>query len=106
MSDDAIEHEAGSSPVADSLGGLVERLLLRGRRTLGRAARRGRLRLELRQLERDRDHFWMRLGKTAYHLVEAGEIDHPGLRKAIARIDELEARIRALEARARSGDEG
>jgi hypothetical protein len=40
----------------------------------------------------------MRLGKTSYHLAQAGEIDHPALRKAIARIDEIDERIEALKA--------
>lgn len=87
-------------PVGESLAQLVSRLLFRGREGLGRAARRSRVRLELRQLARDREHFWMRLGKTAYNLAEAGEIDHPALRKAISRIDELDARIGALQAQA------
>ncbi len=57
--------------------------MARGRTELDRAARSGRDRLELRQLNKDLDHFWVRLGKTARRLVEAGEIDHPALRKAI-----------------------
>ena len=90
-------------PFGDVLGELVNRLFGRGRRQLGKAARAGRLRLELRQLQRDRDAFWARLGKTAYYLVDAGEIDHPALRKAKTRIDELEARIGAVQTRAADG---
>jgi len=89
----------------DTLGSLLGRWLFRGRREIGRAARRSRLRLELRQIQRDRDHFWARLGRTAYHLVQAGEIDHPALRRAIARIDELDARIGALQSRLDTGEE-
>ena len=88
----------------ESIGELLARILFRGRRSAGLAARRGRLRVELGRLERDRDHFWTRLGKTAFHLVEADEIDHPALRKAIARIEELDARIGALRAGAGGGD--
>jgi len=72
----------------------MRRLVERGRFEMEKAANRGRLRLESRQLQRDRDHFWKRLGKEAYHLVEAGEVDHPALRKAMSRIDDLEERIR------------
>ncbi len=85
--------------LGDLLGRAVKRLVARGRRELGRAARTGRERLELRQAQRDLELFWVRLGKTAVRLVEAGEIDHPALRKAMARIDELEARIDELRAR-------
>ena len=84
-------------PLGDALNRVMRRLVGRSRLELGRAARSSRERLELRQLRRDLDHFWARLGKTSYHLVEAGEIDHPALRKAIARIDELEAKIEALQ---------
>lgn len=92
-------HDETPPPVADGLAHLLGRLVFRGRQGLGRAARAGRTRLELRQLQRDRDAFWVRIGKTAYHLVQAGEIDHPALRKAMARIDDLEARIAALQSR-------
>ncbi len=88
-----------SPPLGEAISTFVGRFLFGGRREIGRAARRSRLRLEVRQLDKDREHFWMRLGKTAYHLVAAGELDHPALRKAIARIDEIDARIGALQAR-------
>ena len=86
------------SPVAELVGSALERLVRRGRRTVGRAAEASRSRLELRQLQRDRDAFWVRLGKTAYHLVQDGEIeDHPTLRKAIDRIDALERQSAAMQ---------
>jgi len=79
--------------VGEALAEAIERLVRRGREEAGRVARTGRQRLALRQHQKDLDHFWMRLGKTAYHLVKGGEIDHPALRRAMERIDELEARI-------------
>ncbi len=84
-------------PLGDTLNRVMRRLVGRSRHELERAARTSRDRLEIRQHKRDLDHFWARLGKTSYHLVEAGEIDHPALRKAIARIEELEAKIEALQ---------
>ena len=83
-------------PLASTVAGALRRLLDLGRSELGRAAKHGRDRLRLMQHRRDLDEFWSRLGKTAYHLVEAGEIDHPALRKAIRRIEELEQRIDEL----------
>ncbi|MCA9493778.1 MAG: hypothetical protein KC621_27790 [Myxococcales bacterium] len=79
--------------LGDVLRSAVRRLVGRGRSEIGKAAESGRQRLALRQHQKDLDHFWIRLGKTAFRLVEAGEIDHPALRKAIERIDELETRI-------------
>lgn len=84
-------------PIGDAVTDLVRRLVDRGRRRLSRVASTGREQLELMQLRKDLDHFWSRLGKSAYRLVEAGELDHPALVRAKARIDELEARIEALE---------
>jgi hypothetical protein len=79
--------------MADALQHLMRRVLRRGRVEMERAAGTGRRRLELRQLRKDRDHFWIRLGKTAQQLVLAGEVDHPALRKAMARIDAIEAEL-------------
>ncbi len=85
--------------LGDLLQTAVRRLMERGRNEFGRAANAGRHRLEIRQQRKDLEHFWKRLGKTAYHLVEAGELNHPALRKAMQRIDELEARVEALSKR-------
>ena len=96
--DPQLQSHVGAEPaIGELLGQVMRRLLTRGRDGLGRAADSGRVRLELRQLQRDRDHFWIRLGKTAYRLAESGEIDHPALQKAMKRIDELERKIRSLE---------
>ncbi|MCB9678397.1 MAG: hypothetical protein H6737_25060 [Alphaproteobacteria bacterium] len=89
------------APLADALALLVKRALRRSRQELSRAADGQRRRLELRQKRRDLEHFWIRLGKTAHRLVEAGEIDHPALRKAMTRIAELEAELEETEARHR-----
>ena len=99
-------------PLRDALSQALRRVLFRGRQEIDRAATVSRSRLELRQLERDRTHFWTRLGKEAYHLVQAGEIEHPALRRAMNRIDELESRIREVrdaapvESLADTGDGG
>ncbi|MEQ1504705.1 MAG: hypothetical protein ABMB14_20870 [Myxococcota bacterium] len=90
--------------LGDAVAAVIRRLVRRGRAELGRAARSGRSQLELRQAQKDLDHFWVRLGKTAFRLVEAGEIDHPALRKAIDRIDELESRIDGLRTAPDDGD--
>ena len=84
-------------PIGELMVGLLRRLARRSRAEIERATSEGRHRLELRQMQRDRDAFWIRLGKSAYRLVESGEIDHPALRKAMERIEELERRIAELE---------
>ena len=79
--------------VGDVVGRMIRRAARRGRAEVQRGATAGRQYLETRQKQRDLDHFWARLGKTAHHLVEAGEIDHPALRKAMDRIGTLEAEL-------------
>ena len=90
-------------PIEPLLGDLltkaVRRLVRRGRTEVERVADRSRHRLEVRQRQKDLDHFWIRLGKTAWRLVEAGEIDHPSLRKAMERIEELERSIDELKSK-------
>jgi len=90
--------------VPSSLGtlfsSLVREVSARGRSQVGRGLHRTRDRLALRQLQRDRELFLVRLGKTALRLTEGGELSHPALHKAIARIHELEAEI----TRAQRGD--
>lgn len=92
---------AGEANAVADVGDLVVRALRRiagrGRKEVERAAERGRQRLEERQRRKDLEAFWIRLGKTAWRLTEAGEIDHPALRKAMSRIAELERRIAAAE---------
>ena len=97
MSGMAPDDPTSDPPVSDLVSGLFKRAARRGRTELTKAADLGRSQLELRQARRDLQDFWVRLGKTAYRLSEAGELDHPALDRARARIDMLEARIDALE---------
>jgi hypothetical protein len=93
---------------SDLISSLIRRAARRGRTELTKATDLGRAQLELRQARRDLQDFWVRLGKTAYRLSEAGELDHPALTRARDRIDVLERRIKALErgeAPAEDGDE-
>ncbi len=103
--DDVTSEARDLQPIlGDMLSHAMRRLLRRGRSELSRAAEASRAQLALRRQQADLAHFWVRLGKTAYHLVKAGEIDHPALRKAMRRIDELEGEIDASRA-SRSRDE-
>ncbi len=89
--------------VSDLLVDLARRVWRRGRKEIGRAADTSRAALAQRQREADLARFWQRMGRTAYRLVEAGEIEHPALRKAMERIDELQEAIREGE---QGGSEG
>ena len=93
--------------LGDALGQVVRVALQRGRSEMGKAAVTGRSRLALRQLRSDRDAMLRKVGLEVLRLVEAGEVQHPGLLRASARIAELDAEIADVELRRqRSEGEG
>ena len=87
----------GGGDVGEVVGDLLGRLFRRGKVEMERATRQARERLTLRQLRSDRDRMYQKLGKETRHLLEGGEIEHPGLRRAVERIKELEVRIQEQE---------
>ena len=98
-------HEDGAlagGSLTEVLGGLVGVLLKRGRAEMGKRAATGRVRLDLRMLRRDRDQMYQKLGREARALVEACEVEHPGLRRGVERIEELETRMAKVEAELRA----
>ena len=90
-------------PLADALTAIARRIAFRGRQELRRAASASRAALERRQAYRDLDQFWIRLGKTSYRLVEEGEVDHVELRRAMQRIDKLQAQLQEMESAEEAG---
>lgn len=110
-SDAAGSSDAGSDPtgsstpgeLGDALGQVMRVALRRGRKEVERAATTGRHRLQLRQLRADRDAMLRKIGKEVLRLVEAEEIDHPGLLRSAGRVAELDAELADLELRRRKG---
>lgn len=80
-----------------ALTGLMGVLLRRGRVGVERAAVQTRFRLDLRQLKRDRDVMYQKLGRELRALIEAGELHHAGLARGVERIAELDRKIAAVE---------
>jgi len=87
----------GGNNLSEVLQDALRKLVDDSRDRIVRAADDGRAMIRVRTLQRERDQFWIRLGRIAYRLVESGEIDHPALQKARARIDDLEAEIARLQ---------
>lgn len=79
--------------LVDAVGDAMGRLWKRGVEEAERAARGARERLNHRQLQADLERMYVKLGKETRHLVEAGEVDHPGLKRGVERVRELEARL-------------
>lgn len=84
--------------VGDALGRFMKVALSRGREGLGRATVEGRQRLEQRQLRRDLEVMYRKLGREVIRLVESGDIQHPGVVRGVQRIHDVEARIETLRA--------
>ena len=79
--------------IPELFNALATGLARRGRASVRRRLGATRSHLEKRQLEQDRQHFWIRLGKTAYQLSNEGELDHPAIKKAVQRIQDLEQQL-------------
>ncbi len=88
------------APLGDALGNVLKLVLERGQSRVESVAQDGRLRLELRQLRKDRDAMYRKLGREVRRLQEAGELTHPGVARGVERIAGLDDRIEALEAQA------
>jgi hypothetical protein len=88
---------AAGAALSDAVGSLLRIAAERGRRRLGKAAAQGRVRMEVRQLRRDRTRMTEKLGREVIRLVEGGELDHPGLLRGVERIREQDVRIEDAE---------
>jgi hypothetical protein len=110
MSEDATQADAASDATEDaaSLGNAAGALgeafgqamrvaLRRGRSEVERAATTGRHRLQLRQLKADREAMLRKIGLEVLRLVEADEVQHPGLVRSALRVAELDAELADLE---------
>ena len=84
--------------MADTTRDLLGKLWSRTQAQANRAAKYGRDMLALRQLRADRERMFEKLGKEVRQLVDAGEVEHPGLVRGVGRIAEMEGKIRGQEA--------
>lgn len=75
----------GEGHVTELLHELADRLHLNSD-SFRNTAKAGRERIERVSAKRDLDRLLWKLGKEVVALVEAGEIDHPGVKERVARI--------------------
>ena len=85
------------SPVVDIFREFLEYAARRSRTEIGRAAEQVKLSMELRQVRRDRKTRLEKLGREVCALVEGGEVDHPGLKRGVGKVHELDEIITTLE---------
>ncbi len=78
--------------------GEFKQILAKGREIVAQQASMGKLRLELRSLEKDRRQVFERLGREAYAQLQDGAIPRlPGFQRPFEVLQELDDRIQALE---------
>ena len=82
--------------IVDLAKGLISAIRQKGKKEIGRMAQDGRKQLELRSLKKDRHKMYEKIGREVERLIEAGDIEHPGLIRGIERIHQLDERIAAL----------
>ena len=88
------ELPAGS--VVDILKDLFDYVSNRSKAGIAVAQEKGRHQLEIRQLRKDRNKRLEKLGREVMALIDAGELDHPGLNGHTKHILALDERIQAL----------
>lgn len=64
----------------------------KSREEIARASRLGKTRLDLLQLEKDREHFLSKLGELTLGLMRDGTVAHESLTELAAKIEALDAR--------------
>jgi hypothetical protein len=87
--------------LVEGAAGLFESLkeiFLKSKDEVVRASRLGKTRIDLFQLEKDREHFVMRLGEEAFELVKAGKLSDPALQKPYEKIVALDTKRAEYEA--------
>ena len=82
-----------SIDTADWMTSLLKRIAKGGADGIEQLVQNRRVQLEQRAAKRELNQFWIRLGKTAYHLREAGELDHPAISKAAERIKDYQTKL-------------
>ena len=82
---------------AAGLFGNLKEIFLKSKDEVARGAQLGKVRIDVFQLRKDREHFMQRLGEEVYDLLQRDEIAHADLDKAYAKVVELDDRIVAVE---------
>jgi hypothetical protein len=82
---------------AAGLFGNLKEIFLKSKEEVARGAQIGKVRIDVFQLRKDREHFMQRLGEETYDLLQREELAHADLEKPYAKVLELDERIVAVE---------
>ncbi|MCP4809759.1 MAG: hypothetical protein GY913_25065 [Proteobacteria bacterium] len=97
MSDEKNEEAAGGEqrpPLVNDVAEVLWGVFRGGSKLL---AKEGRGRLESYQAKKDLEKLYLKLGRETVRLIDAGEIDHPGLAVGADRIRRQQAILDGLE---------
>ena len=83
---------------AAGLFGTLREIFDKSRDEIARASRLGKTRIDLFQLEKDREHFLQRLGEECFELMKAGIIEHEDLVGPFEKLTVLDERKAEYEA--------
>jgi len=87
--------EPSSDPIhhVERIGAAVQAALVLGKTGVKSAARGGKNAVLRYQLEAELDDFWVRLGKLAFQIAQSEGAAHPGVERAVKRIEDLQRQI-------------
>ena len=86
--------------IADLAKNLLSAVRRRCAAQVQRLATDGRKKLELHSLKKDKHKMYEKIGREVERLIESGDVDHPGLRRGIERIHQLDEKITHLSHKA------
>jgi hypothetical protein len=96
-----VDFNAEMESLVEGAAGLFDSLkdiFLKSKQEVVRGAKLGKVRIDVFQLRKDREHFLQRLGEEAYELMQSEDIAHDDLSKPFAKLQALDEKIAEYEA--------
>jgi hypothetical protein len=90
------DFQAEVESFVEGVAGLFDSLkdiFVKSKEEVVRGAALGKVRIDVYQLRKDREHFMQRLGEEAYDLLVAGDIAHDGLARVFEKIQGVDQQI-------------
>ena len=75
---------------------VLKLLLTQGAKGSRKVGREGKRQLDVRNVQQKRAKLYMKLGKEVEQLVKLGELEHPGILRAIEHLNRLEKEMEQL----------
>lgn len=79
----------------DRMKEVLRIVLTKGMKGMVKAGSQGVDQVELRSLRKKKERLYMKLGKEAAILAKQGDLEHPGLTRALSHLAEVEQEIEA-----------